>query len=328
MEQHNHCKVSMVIPVYNCESYLERTINSYLQQTLQDWELILVDDGSKDKSWEIINEFVAKDSRIKGYHKENGGCVSARQYGMQYATGDYLIHVDHDDWAEPDFLENLYNTAVETGADMVWCDCFCNESKVWKFTCPEDPAETIRQMLQQKLWGVAWNRLFKTSLAKKYGIVPHHISMWEDFSYCIPILLHCEKIVYCKKPLYHYNMEVENSMVRRQMVKIMATEYCNAAQHLDKVLRAANRLEEFKYDLDALKLFAVRDFIDDKRIRDYNKFVGVFPEAISNIWQHKDYPMRLKLCSALIQNHLSCFVPFVCKVDAVLRRLGLSKQCC
>lgn len=328
MEQHRHCKVSVVIPVYNCENYLERTINSYIQQTLQDWELILVDDGSKDKSWEIINEFVAKDSHIKGYHKENGGCVSARQYGMQYATGDYLIHVDADDWVESDFLDNLYKKAIDTDADMVWCNCFCNDRNVWNFRCPENSSEMIHLILQQKLWGVMWNKLIKREIVKEYGYVPDNISMWEDMVYVVSILLHCRKIAYCDMPLYHYNVDNQDSLVHKQMNKIMVTEYCNATDRIDKVIRDVGRIEEFNYDLDALKLFSVRDYVDDKRVLDHKKFVGTYPEAIRNIWAHKDYPMRLKVCSTLIQNRMSCLVPLVCKVDGVLRRLGLSKQCC
>ena len=101
-------KISVIVPVYKAEAYLHRCVDSLLAQTFQDFEVLLVDDGSPDRSGEICDEYARKDSRVRVFHKENGGVSSARQYGMDHAQGEYTIHADPDDWVEPTMLEELY----------------------------------------------------------------------------------------------------------------------------------------------------------------------------------------------------------------------------
>lgn len=104
----NMPKVSIIVPVYKAEGYLHRCVDSILAQTFTDWELLLIDDGSPDRSGEICDEYAQKDSRVRVIHKENGGVSSARQRGQDEACGEYTIHVDPDDWVEPTMLEELY----------------------------------------------------------------------------------------------------------------------------------------------------------------------------------------------------------------------------
>lgn len=317
------CKVSLVMPVYNCGKYLKKNLDSYINQTMTEWELILVDDGSKDNSWDIISRYAAKDSRIKAIHKENGGVVSARQTGMREASGEYLLQVDADDWVERNMLEDLYETAVSTNSDMVWCDCFCNDSGVWKQSCPEDPLVMVHAILTGKIWGVVWNKLIKTSIAKKYGVIPWNISMWEDFAFLIPCLLHMSKITYLEKAYYHYNIDNGDSMVHSTGSKNMSDEYCLVMDFVDSVIKDANMMEEFKYDLDLKKLISVRDYVDDLRHRDLTKFMTKYPEAIDNIWKYKEIPLRLKLISNLLKYNLSFLVQPVWRIDLLLRKIRI-----
>ena len=119
-------KVSIIVPVYKAEAYLHRCVDSILAQTFTDFELLLIDDGSPDRSGEICDEYAQKDSRIRVIHKENGGVSSARQRGLDEAVGEYTIHVDSDDWVEPNMLEELYKKAKQDDADIVICDYFNN----------------------------------------------------------------------------------------------------------------------------------------------------------------------------------------------------------
>lgn len=112
-------KVSVVIPVYNVEPYLRRCVDSVLAQTLQEIEIILVDDGSPDKCPQICDEYAEKDSRVRVIHKKNGGLASARNAGMKIATGTYLFFVDSDDWLEFDGLDSLYKVAEKYQVDFV-----------------------------------------------------------------------------------------------------------------------------------------------------------------------------------------------------------------
>ena len=117
-------KVSVIVPIYKAEKYINRCIDSILAQTFTDWELLLIDDGSPDRSGEICDEYAENDPRIRVFHKANGGVSSARQMGQEEAVGEYTIHVDPDDWVEPTMLEELYAKAEADDADMVICDFF------------------------------------------------------------------------------------------------------------------------------------------------------------------------------------------------------------
>ena len=117
-------KVSVIVPVYKAEKYLQRCVDSLLAQTFTDFELLLIDDGSPDRSGEICDEYAAADSRVRVFHKVNGGVSSARQCGMDNATGEYTIHADPDDWVEPIMLKELYVKAKEENADMVFCNYY------------------------------------------------------------------------------------------------------------------------------------------------------------------------------------------------------------
>ena len=116
--------ISVISPIYNMERLLSKCIDSILAQTFNDFELILIDDGSTDRSGVICDEYATRDSRIKVIHKKNEGVSIARQLGIDFAQGEYTIHIDPDDWVEPKMLEELYKKAKSEHADMVICDYY------------------------------------------------------------------------------------------------------------------------------------------------------------------------------------------------------------
>ena len=113
--------ITIIVAVYRAEAYFHYCMQSLLNQTFRDFEILLIDDGSPDNSGRICDEYAKKDARIRVFHKENGGVSSARQCGIDNAFGEYTIHVDPDDWIEPDMLEKLYKRAQKDNADMVFC---------------------------------------------------------------------------------------------------------------------------------------------------------------------------------------------------------------
>lgn len=130
-------KISIIVPVYKAEPYLRKCIDSILNQTFKDFELILVDDGSPDRCGEICDEYALKDSRIKIIHKENSGRSSARNVGLDIAQGEYIGFVDSDDWIEPDMYEVLYSKAKIESADIIALNynCCIGEKKyLWSYT--------------------------------------------------------------------------------------------------------------------------------------------------------------------------------------------------
>ena len=117
-----NCTISIIVPVYNAEKYLHRCVDSILAQTFTDFELLLINDGSKDNSGKICDEYAAKDPRVRVFHKENGGVSSARNMGLDNAKGEWVTFVDSDDWLVHNIYEKMLHKLVEENADLCLCD--------------------------------------------------------------------------------------------------------------------------------------------------------------------------------------------------------------
>ncbi len=214
--------ISVIVPVYNAEAYLHRCVDSLLAQTFRDFEILLIDDGSPDKSGEICDQYARQDDRIRVFHKENGGVSSARQLGIEQAKGEYSIHCDPDDWVEPNMLEELYHKAITTKADMVICDFFVDSTQNTtickqpiKSNCSND---VLIQLLENELHGSTWNKLIKHSLYSQYNInFPKGIDYCEDFCVITQLLLKNLHIEYLPKAFYHYNQFDNAESITRKM---------------------------------------------------------------------------------------------------------------
>ena len=163
-------KISVIVPVYNAASTLRKCVDSLLAQTLNDFEVLLVDDGSTDESSTICDEYAGKNSRVKAFHKANGGVSSARQFGIDHAQGEYTIHADTDDWVEPEMLEDLYKKAKETDADMVICDFYENTYKGQRVVCQKPTSlqhDIVLKELFGHLMGSTWNKLMRRACDEK-----------------------------------------------------------------------------------------------------------------------------------------------------------------
>lgn len=212
-------KISIIVPVYKAENYLHRCVDSLLAQTFSDFEVLLIDDGSPDRSGEICDEYAKKDNRIRVFHKENGGVSSARQCGIDNAEGEYTIHADPDDWVEATMLEELYAKAKEEDADMVICDFYVNygNKQIYKKQKPSSlDHETVLKEMFQQLHGSCWNKLIRRSCYKDNNIsFDLELSFCEDLYFHIQLLSNPIKITYLNRSFYHYVRDVNpNSIVR------------------------------------------------------------------------------------------------------------------
>lgn len=212
-------KISVIVPVYKAEKYLHRCVDSILAQTFTDFEVLLIDDGSPDRSGEICDEYAEKDSRVRVFHKENGGVSSARQCGIDNAQGEYTIHADPDDWVEPNMLEELYAKAQEDDADMVICDYFVNhrQSQLYQQQRPSCLNHIIvLKELFEHLHGSCCNKLLRKSCYKSNNIkYDHALKCKEDLIFNIRVLLQPISISYVPKAYYHYDhYSNDNSLVR------------------------------------------------------------------------------------------------------------------
>lgn len=213
-------KISIISPIYKAESYLARCLDSVLAQTFKDWELILVDDGSPDRSGAICDEYAAKDGRIKVIHKANGGVSAARQDGLDAATGEYVIHVDPDDWIEPDMLQALYEKAVAEAADMVICDYSEDVDDNRKVVVQKPSsldANIVFKELFHNLHGSCCNKLVRRSLFKTYGVrFPEGYTILEDLYVTAMLCSHEIKIAYLPMALYHYVQDANHHGLGRK----------------------------------------------------------------------------------------------------------------
>lgn len=207
--------ISIICPVYNVASLLKRCVDGIILQTFTDWELILIDDGSTDISGSICDQYATLDHRIKVFHKKNEGVSSARQTGSDRASGEYIIHVDPDDYVESSMLECLYNKAITTNADVVICDFYVDELNGKIRLVHQNLASTrsesvLRSLLLRRIHGSCWNKLVRKSCYVKYEVhFPSKINYCEDQLFWVQLLKHEDiKIVYDPHAYYHYVMNV------------------------------------------------------------------------------------------------------------------------
>ena len=204
-------KISVIVPVYGVEKYIERCARSLFEQTLDDIEYIFVDDCTPDKSIEILekvlDDYPVRKPQVKIIRlKQNSGQAAVRKCGTVNATGDYLIHCDSDDWVDVTMYEKMYTKAIETDADMVWCDYYRvrdgkKELKSQKCEC--DILTVAKSFFDSTLIASLCNRLYKRRLHRADFIYPVE-DMHEDFVYALQLLLNSEKIEYLNSALYYY----------------------------------------------------------------------------------------------------------------------------
>ncbi|MDD7128281.1 MAG: glycosyltransferase family 2 protein, partial [Prevotella sp.] len=199
--------VSIIVPIYKVEDYIRECIDSILAQTYPYFELILVDDGSPDNCGRICDDYAKGDNRIKVVHKVNGGISSARNAGLEVAKGEWIMHVDGDDWIEPDMIESLIEAAQVTGADLVFGDFMkygpsagYNKLPTWG----SDKKKSMSNYLAYTMTTI-WGSIARRSLYADHSLKsPEVISYCEDFHLIVRLCHFAKKVVNVHRPFYHY----------------------------------------------------------------------------------------------------------------------------
>ena len=201
--------VSILVPVYNVEAYLSQCLDSLINQTYNNLQIVLIDDGSKDNSWSIMQDYATKDNRIEIYHQENAGVATTRNNLLEKIKGEYVLFVDSDDWIELDMVEFLINKAINEGTDMVVCGNVVNDTRpaldyteeIW----PQD--KVIKEFLRHVHFnGSLWNKLISFRLLKKQPTFHREISYGEDALFTWQLIQEVQNVVVTNKQLYHYRM--------------------------------------------------------------------------------------------------------------------------
>ena len=213
-------KISIIVPVYNVEAYLERCVESILKQTYTNFELLLINDGSTDKSGELCDELALRDQRIRVIHKENGGLSAARNTGIDYASSDLIGFIDSDDYIDEDMYETLYRHLRESNADLSMCGHYdvyhqipekqVSEIKTWELSSEK----AIKMVMEAKILSVtAVNKLYKKELFTQLRFEVGKIA--EDAFIMIRLLDQCQKVVATNEKKYYY-VHRENSITTQK----------------------------------------------------------------------------------------------------------------
>ncbi|WP_052406656.1 glycosyltransferase family 2 protein [Clostridium culturomicium] len=235
-------KVSVIVPVYNVEEYLAPCLDSLVKQTLQDIEIIVVNDGSPDNSQEIIDRYVKKyPNLVKAMIKENGGQASARNMALEIAKGEYVNFVDSDDWVKIDMYENMYKKAKEEDADIV----VCNTTDYYKdYAVYHKPAEFTNKLKQTPS---PCNKLFKRSFIGDLRF-PEGKMWYEDFTFVTELLMMTDKIARCENDYYQCNCREESTMSNNNSPKNL--DILKALDLIIKFAKDNNLYDRYKEDID------------------------------------------------------------------------------
>lgn len=231
--------ISVIVPVYNVEAYLKRCVESLVHQTCESLEIILVDDGSTDASGRLCDEYAAKYTNIKAYHKANGGLSDARNYGMKVATGEYIGFVDSDDWINVKMYEILLQELIENNADLACCeyiysdgDRFFTERRSGKTNICSS-LEAMEILLDNKKYkSHAWNKLYKRELFA--GIEFPYGRYYEDIFIMHRIFALAQKVAFVDENLYYY-FRRENSIVHTPKLNVLTDFICAANIRLEDI---------------------------------------------------------------------------------------------
>lgn len=250
-------KVSVIVPIYNAEIYIDKCIQSIINQTLKDIEIILVDDGSTDKSVEISNKYAENDKRIKVIKKKNKGASSARNYGISVATGDFITFVDSDDFIEKDMLESLYSEAIDNKCDVILSGIKIVKDSNIEYEFTTDSKIYTKQEVFKLFYfdkepfspNYACGKLIKRSVCNKVKF-REDIFLMEDALFSMELFINCSNnIMFLKKYLYNY-VQRDGSASKHFSKKRITSFYA-----LEELLNLAKGIDS-KYEKSFLKVYS------------------------------------------------------------------------
>jgi len=240
-------KVSVIVPVYNVEQYLAKCLDSLVNQTLEDIEIVVINDGTKDHSQDIIDQYAAKyPDKIKSYIKENGGISSVRNYGLKVAQGEYIGFVDSDDYVELNMYELLYENAKKHDANVSVAD-FWFTYEDHETVYHDYPYQSDKEMLT-RLYAVLWNKIYKKSYLDQMDFDFPEGYRFEDASYLYHLAMHYDNYVFIDTPVLHY-VQRATSITNTHNSKVKDAVYmlCDLLKYYQKHGKDQYYHEELEY---------------------------------------------------------------------------------
>lgn len=232
--------ISVIVPVYNVEKFLAECLHSVINQTYANLEIILVDDGSKDSSGKICDDYVEKDSRVKVIHQENAGLSAARNAGVEIASGQYIMFVDSDDLIDLDTLQILYDVIIETESDISSCNSTSDKTLLGEgdgaISVFNSRQSLIRVFNDTNVAVAAPMKLYKSEIAKAVDFERGRIN--EDYYYTVRILTKIKKLAYVERKLYFYRVNADS--ITHKTFTDKNLDLLHAADQVEKVIKEYN----------------------------------------------------------------------------------------
>ena len=298
-------KVSVIIPVYGVEKYIERCARSLFEQTLDDLEYLFIDDCTPDKSIEILKNVLEeyphrKNQVIIHRMEKNSGQAAVRKWGMLNATGDYIIHCDSDDWVDVTMYEKMYNKAIEEGIEIVACDYNVTDEvsnkKVIEYI-PEKNSDFIRSVLTKKTHSSVCNKLVRHNLYEKPILYPNANNA-EDYALLSQLAYYCKSVGKVNEPLYFYfynTCSLTKVMTNENLINRFNQSMSNIGI-VETFLRQNQSLAKYSDELDCIKVIEKEILISssfDKEL--YKKWAGAYKEIFPRILLNNKINLRRKL---------------------------------
>lgn len=242
---HENPKVSVIVPVYKVDKYLTQCLNSIVNQTMEELEIIIVDEGDHDRCREIIDFFEKNDPRIIAPHQKNGGYGASCNLGIEMARGEYLAIVESDDYIEPEMYEEMYEYAKALGADVIktpYSETFsngekrdCNYRKWIAASCPQNTCFSVKEFnALLSVHASLWSGLYKTSYMheKNIGFIKAKGGAYVDVGFRIDTLINTDKVAWLDKPFYNYRVDSEGSTTNNFKIGPMLSRWEEVHKHL------------------------------------------------------------------------------------------------
>lgn len=304
--------ISIIVPVYNAERYLDRCIMSVLNQTFSDLELILVNDGSRDGSVEICNRYANQDSRILVIDKPNGGVSSARNAGILKAQGEYISFLDADDYLSPDFLSNFHSQDISV--DFYSQGCVCEypdrpaEYRIHEIDGAIGISKFMESMIKTMLISSPWGKLYRSSLIKKVRLkFDENLSYAEDRLFNVAYLNHCKSFYLSDKAGYHYTHENPAALTQRRHPSEKLLAYVIQYRPLLRQLIHKSDLSQeiidkatFSYNYDLI-LSIINKFRETDTYQIKASFLNqINKELIADVKSQKGFPVLFRLIAGIL----------------------------
>lgn len=298
-------KISIIVPVYNVEKYLHRCVDSILAQTFADIELLLVDDGSRDKSGAICDEYVEKDSRVRVFHKENGGVSSARNLGLDNARGKWIGFVDSDDWVDVSMYEDMHNRLIQENADIAYCDIkmfFENHQETYKSAKYSSNKITFLNNYIASTWTSLCNIVVKKDIFEYNKIrCPEGIPFAEDYYVAVRLFFYAQKVCCIRKAFYYYNRINEASALHNFSPEHYEKERWVNIEVI-RFFKENGSYDDYARALSWRLLKSVQEYVLD--MRTYEKFLITHPDGHKFIWSCPYLNFKIKVMMWCLSHHL------------------------